>query len=31
MHPPTTKTPSGKVRLLYETDPIAMLIEQAYL
>jgi fructose-1,6-bisphosphatase I len=29
MYPPTTAAPSGKLRLLYEANPMAMLIEQA--
>lgn len=29
MYPPTSKNPSGKLRLLYECYPLAMLIEQA--
>jgi fructose-1,6-bisphosphatase I len=29
MYPPTTKAPGGKLRLLYEANPMAMLIEQA--
>lgn len=29
MYPPTEKAPSGKLRLLYEANPMAMLIEQA--
>jgi fructose-1,6-bisphosphatase I len=29
MYPPTAKAPSGKLRLLYEANPMAMLIEQA--
>lgn len=29
MYPPTEKAPKGKLRLLYEANPMAMLIEQA--
>ena len=29
LYPPTSKNPTGKLRLLYEANPIAMLIEQA--
>lgn len=29
MYPPTAKSPNGKLRLMYEANPIAMLIEQA--
>lgn len=29
LYPPTTKAPEGKLRLLYEANPMAMLIEQA--
>jgi fructose-1,6-bisphosphatase I len=29
LYPPTTEAPSGKLRLLYEANPIAFLIEQA--
>jgi len=29
MYPPTAKAPSGKLRLLYEANPMALLIEQA--
>ncbi|MCH8149864.1 MAG: class 1 fructose-bisphosphatase [Planctomycetes bacterium] len=29
LYPPTTKTPGGKLRLLYEANPMAMLAEQA--
>ena len=29
LYPPTEKTPAGKLRLLYEANPMAMLIEQA--
>lgn len=29
LYPPTAKTPRGKLRLLYEANPIAFLIEQA--
>ncbi|MFT3906988.1 MAG: class 1 fructose-bisphosphatase [Steroidobacteraceae bacterium] len=29
MYPPTAKSPEGKLRLMYEANPIAMLIEQA--
>ena len=29
MYPPTEKQPDGKLRLLYEADPIAFLAEQA--
>ena len=29
IYPGTTKTPNGKLRLLYECDPLAFLIEQA--
>lgn len=29
MYPPTKKTPNGKLRLMYEANPMAMLIEQA--
>jgi fructose-1,6-bisphosphatase I len=29
MYPPTTKAPSGKLRLMYEANPMALLIEQA--
>jgi fructose-1,6-bisphosphatase I len=29
MYPPTQKAPKGKLRLMYEANPMAMLIEQA--
>jgi fructose-1,6-bisphosphatase I len=29
MYPPTKKAPKGKLRLMYEANPMAMLIEQA--
>ncbi len=29
LYPPTTKAPDGKLRLMYEANPMAMLIEQA--
>ena len=29
LYPPTAKNPVGKLRLLYEANPMAMLIEQA--
>lgn len=29
LYPPTAKAPNGKLRLLYEANPMAMLIEQA--
>jgi fructose-1,6-bisphosphatase I len=29
MYPPTEKAPRGKLRLLYEANPMAMIIEQA--
>jgi fructose-1,6-bisphosphatase I len=29
LYPPTRKAPSGKLRLMYEANPMAMLIEQA--
>ena len=29
MYPPTEKTPKGKLRLMYEANPMSMLIEQA--
>ena len=29
LYPPTAKTPSGKLRLLYEANPLAMIAEQA--
>jgi fructose-1,6-bisphosphatase I len=29
MYPPTAKSPQGKLRLMYEANPMAMLIEQA--
>ena len=29
MYPPTQKAPSGKLRLMYEANPMAMLVEQA--
>ncbi len=29
MYPPTAKAPNGKLRLMYEASPMAMLIEQA--
>jgi fructose-1,6-bisphosphatase I len=29
LYPPTTKNPSGKLRLMYEANPMAMIIEQA--
>jgi fructose-1,6-bisphosphatase I len=28
MYPPTTKSPVGKLRLMYEANPMAMIIEQ---
>ena len=29
LYPPTAKHPAGKIRLLYEANPIAMIVEQA--
>ena len=29
LYPPTAKNPEGKLRLLYEANPFAMLVEQA--
>jgi fructose-1,6-bisphosphatase I len=29
MYPPTKKHPEGKLRLMYEANPMAMIIEQA--
>jgi fructose-1,6-bisphosphatase I len=29
LYPPTRKAPQGKLRLMYEANPMAMLIEQA--
>jgi fructose-1,6-bisphosphatase I len=29
LYPPTNKAPAGKLRLMYEANPMAMLIEQA--
>jgi fructose-1,6-bisphosphatase I len=29
LYPPTRKAPAGKLRLMYEATPMAMLIEQA--
>src|SRR5262249_39466917 len=29
MYPPTKKAPQGKLRLMYEANPMAMLVEQA--
>ena len=29
MYPPTAKAPNGKLRLMYEANPMSMLIEQA--
>ncbi len=29
LYPPTAKSPSGKLRLMYEANPMAMLVEQA--
>jgi fructose-1,6-bisphosphatase I len=29
MYPPTQKAPLGKLRLMYEANPMAMLVEQA--
>ena len=29
MYPPTKKNPEGKLRLMYEANPIAMIVEQA--
>jgi len=29
LYPPTAKAPKGKLRLMYEANPMAMLIEQA--
>jgi fructose-1,6-bisphosphatase I len=29
LYPPTKKAPSGKLRLMYEANPMAMLMEQA--
>jgi fructose-1,6-bisphosphatase I len=29
MYPPTKKAPQGKLRLMYEANPMAMLMEQA--
>jgi fructose-1,6-bisphosphatase I len=29
LYPPTKKNPEGKLRLLYEANPMAMIVEQA--
>jgi fructose-1,6-bisphosphatase I len=29
LYPPTAKAPDGKLRLMYEANPMAMIIEQA--
>jgi fructose-1,6-bisphosphatase I len=29
MYPPTKKSPQGKLRLMYEANPMAFLVEQA--
>ena len=29
MYPPTTSKPDGKIRMLYEANPLAFIIEQA--
>ena len=29
LYPPTAKNPDGKIRLLYEANPVAMIVEQA--
>ena len=29
LYPPTKKAPNGKLRLMYEANPMAMLVEQA--
>jgi len=29
LYPPTAKSPEGKLRLMYEANPMAMIIEQA--
>jgi fructose-1,6-bisphosphatase I len=29
MYPPTARAPQGKLRLMYEANPMALLIEQA--
>ncbi|MHC4415183.1 MAG: class 1 fructose-bisphosphatase [Planctomycetota bacterium] len=29
LYPPTTKNPQGKIRLMYEANPMAMIVEQA--
>ena len=29
MYPPTTSSPNGKLRLIYECNPLAFVIEQA--
>jgi len=29
MYPPEVKKPDGKLRLLYESNPLAMIVEQA--
>jgi fructose-1,6-bisphosphatase I len=29
LYPPTTKAPEGKLRLMYEANPMAMIVEQA--
>jgi fructose-1,6-bisphosphatase I len=29
LYPPTAKNPQGKLRLMYEANPIAMIVEQA--
>ena len=29
LYPPTTKSPQGKLRLMYEANPMAMIVEQA--
>ena len=29
LYPPTKKAPKGKLRLMYEANPMAMLVEQA--
>jgi fructose-1,6-bisphosphatase I len=29
LYPPTKKSPAGKLRLLYEVNPLALIVEQA--
>ena len=29
LYPPTAKNPQGKIRLMYEANPMAMIVEQA--